>query len=136
MTTTRTPAAPPPAQGIPSDTRDDSDDSDDSDDIPARPASARKAGASRDNGPARRWPAGQVRDTRDITPGTALFINDTKVPVKFTLRDEGNRDMRFKCPPGETVEVLVEYGDLIPRRAPHLTELGRAARPAPDTDDA
>ena len=133
MTNARTPAssaaAPMTPGGIP---RDDSSD----DDIPrsARAdASTRTAGNSGKH--PLRWPSGLPRDPRDITPGTALFTNNTTVAVRFTMRDEGNRDVRYKCPPGDTVEVPLEYADLVPRRAPHLTELGRAARREPDPDD-
>lgn len=93
----------------------------DDDDLPPAAAPARTRAA-------------QPKDAPPCPAGAALFQNTSSLPVKFTLRDEGNRPQVIKAAPGEFCIVPVEYADLIPRRAPQLEFIARKPRD-PDSAD-
>lgn len=113
-----------PAGGaIPPDTHDD--------DVPADA----RASMPPESSPGRESAAGRERARRDAAaplrapPGAALFENTTDDPVRFTVRDEGNRPQRVECEPRGVCMVPVEYADIVPKRAPQLKERDRQARP-------
>lgn len=91
---------------------------DDNDDVPADAARVRAEAAT---------------DLR-CPEGAALFENTTDQPVRFTLRDEGNRPQRIECEPKGNCIVPVEYADVVPKRAPQLRFVTSRAR-RPVTED-
>lgn len=116
-TPTKTPAA--PQGGIP----------DDNDDVPSQANTASPPPPS----PGREAAAGRERDARGndaprCPEGVALFQNTSDKPVRFVLRDEGNRPQRVEAEPGGFCMVPFEYADVAVKRAPQLREVEK--RPA------
>lgn len=107
-TPTKTPVA--PQGGIP----------DDNDDVPSQANTA-----SPPPSPGREAAAGRERAARGNDPprcpeGAAVFQNTSDTPVRFILRDEGNRPQRVEAEPGGFCMVPFEYADVVPKRAPQL----------------
>lgn len=95
---------------------------DDNDDVPSQantaspPSSPGRERAARGNDPPR------------CPEGAAVFQNTSDKPVRFVLRDEGNRPQRVEAEPGGFCMVPFEYADVAVKRAPQLREVEK--RPA------